>query len=195
MAQKVSASKFPETLPSPYETIVLQRPKPRTVHFAEPTENEPWPQKFHVHHQDDDDDDGPSSSHHEGSQHGDSDNEVPLLVSGEIEDKRHDQPEHHEADPAPVLSAVPQYVRGEEHVSTFVPLQYVAPEPDTLSQPQHHQEQDHSHIPIHHPQPVPPPPPVQHWERPPSPQPPAFEPPKAEWDASRYVSIPSETIV
>ncbi|KAJ5408634.1 hypothetical protein N7509_002517 [Penicillium cosmopolitanum] len=113
----------------------------------------------------------------------------------------------------PVLSIVPQYVRGEENVSTYVPPQSNPPapihhvEPSLESQPVHrehhehherHEQQEHHelhehHEPshdtshIHHPQPIPPPPVTEIFHRPPSPEPesPKFEAPKAEWDAER----------
>ncbi|KAJ6144434.1 hypothetical protein N7470_008329 [Penicillium chermesinum] len=181
----VPAPKFSEIIPSPYETIVLQRPSPRTVRFADQSDStgsEQWPKPFHVHHQDHghhDEDDDPARSHREDPNREDSgsDEEIPLLVSGGVG--------HHGPSPAPVLSAVPQYVRGEEHVSTFVPLQYVAPEPPTHQRSHYHQSHGHSETHLHQPQPLPPPPPVEHWERSRSPDPPAFEAPKAEWDASR----------
>lgn len=104
---------------------------------------------------------------------------------------------------APVLSAVPQYVRGEEHVST-----YISPTPHAqapvfqsekvpTSQPSHLgeplQNQRHSQAPapppsMHHPQPVSPVRQIQE-PRPSSPlrepEVRSFEAPKAEWDASR----------
>ncbi|KAJ5242650.1 uncharacterized protein N7469_000977 [Penicillium citrinum] len=100
----------------------------------------------------------------------------------------------------PLLSIVPQYVRGEEHISTYVPLQANPPvstyqaEPRTEEQPAHHdhdahhedheQSEDTGHI--HHPKPIPPPI-TEVFHRPPSPEPesPKFEAPRAEWDASR----------
>lgn len=124
----------------------------------------------------------------------------------------HPESYHKEAPPltestaVPVLSAVPQYVRGEEHVST-----YVAPPPHigtTVVHGSHqsleHQAEAHSdhhehHQPEHHqlghggthiyqPQPISPRQSVaQIYQRAPSPEPqaPAFEAPRAEWDASR----------
>lgn len=162
----------------------------------------------------------PASSHHEEHY----DDEVPALVSVETQTQQHtpwkQEPEHrpesqdthHHAVPVvhvpvPVLSAVPQYVRGEEHVSTYIPPLAYAPMPIS-HMPQHHQGQpeaqndrdhhDHHHHPpaldtqIHIQQPQPqhvalPPPVVEEYHRPPSPEPevPTFEAPKAEWDASR----------
>ncbi|KAJ5364136.1 uncharacterized protein N7496_009849 [Penicillium cataractarum] len=109
----------------------------------------------------------------------------------------------------PVLSAVPQYVRGEEHVST-----YIAPVPNTQipafqvqrdqhihhqqpeAPPEYHSHQHHqqhapppsSDPPIHHPQPVAPPRSVNEPRQPsppPEPEVPSFEAPRSEWDASR----------
>ncbi|KAJ5278996.1 hypothetical protein N7478_004368 [Penicillium angulare] len=160
---------------------------------------------------------------------------VPALVSSETvhvqsqpdtwqPPSEHNEQSHHDHNApqdkpytteVPVMSAVPQYVRGEEHVSTFIPPGPYAPPPATYvhhpthgTQPeiQHHQPQQHHHHHEHHkeqhqqhqapdhvephiyqPQPVAPPPAVEHWQRPPSPEPeiPTFEAPQAEWDASR----------
>lgn len=143
----------------------------------------------------------PVSFHHEhaGSE------AVPALVSPAHEqtepscqqhDGHHPESYHKEAPPlteptaVPVISAVPQYVRGEEHVSTYVaPLPHIT---TTVShgfrqslehraearsdhhehqQPGHHQP-GHGGTHIYQPQPI-------------SPQAPAFEAPRAEWDASR----------
>jgi hypothetical protein len=108
----------------------------------------------------------------------------------------------------PVLSMVPQYVRGEEHISTFVsPL---PPAPITFAPQVSHetyetqiqaqaqmqtpnQTQAHAqiHYPdghIHQPQPLAPvPPPVIEYQSPPAPVPEVstFEAPRSEWDPSR----------
>jgi hypothetical protein len=107
----------------------------------------------------------------------------------------------------PVLSAVPQYVRGEEHVSTFIPpLPHIPasvfeiPQQSEEAQPEapqeHHQPEnrntdDAGHI--YQPQPIVPTPPLIQLSEPPrspSPEPETFQAPKAEWDASRYVTFP-----
>jgi hypothetical protein len=106
---------------------------------------------------------------------------------------------------------VPQYVRGEEHVSTFVPpMPNTAPITfapplvhETYETPQtHHQqsdgsihvhEQQHHHQPsddrhIYQPQPVTPIPAIIESYQPPrspTPQDPIFEAPKSEWDPAR----------
>ncbi|PYI28748.1 nucleotide-diphospho-sugar transferase [Aspergillus indologenus CBS 114.80] len=109
---------------------------------------------------------------------------------------------HHEVEhqeryvhvPPPFRSAVPQYVRGEEHVAAYIhPHSHqttfaVQTEPTFQRQegsvpeasPRPWQDQAH-----HYQQPAEPLPESQHG--PPSPKPKAqtFEPPKAEWDASR----------
>ncbi|KAJ5477347.1 hypothetical protein N7539_007491 [Penicillium diatomitis] len=104
----------------------------------------------------------------------------------------------------PVLSAVPQYVRGEEHVSAYLPSTghaqtstdspKTAPDPPRqLSQqgPRPHETPSQLHgapAPMHHPQPVSPMRQLQEPRQPsppPEPEVPAFEAPKAEWDASR----------
>ncbi|KAJ5678921.1 hypothetical protein N7462_007165 [Penicillium macrosclerotiorum] len=119
---------------------------------------------------------------------------------------------HHDHPPAPpaatasysempVLSAVPQYVRGEEHVSTYVPPVSYAPMPVFEAQPpaslpeppqEHHGPQSagfESHI--HEPKSAAPelsPKVTETYQPPPSepePEIPSFEAPKAEWDASR----------
>ncbi|CEL09127.1 Putative Glycogenin [Aspergillus calidoustus] len=112
----------------------------------------------------------------------------------QIHQERHqEQPrEHHPPDP--IVSAVPQYVRGEEHVRTYIqPQQHrqTAPhfvqrlpeqEHTVASEPVHHP--DHGQPDAHHQQV----PPVVETHREPTPQPPpetTFEAPKAEWDASR----------
>ncbi|KAJ5157276.1 uncharacterized protein N7482_008376 [Penicillium canariense] len=100
-----------------------------------------------------------------------------------------------------ILSAVPQYVRGEEQVSTYIPplpharipaFQIQRDQHSYHQEPQTHQEhhsQSQSSEPdIHHPQPVAPLPPADelHQAPPPlEPEVPTFEAPKAEWDASR----------
>ncbi|CAP94436.1 glycogenin glucosyltransferase [Penicillium rubens] len=128
----------------------------------------------------------------------------------------HSHPEPHQEHSAPtvvrhaavpVLSMVPQYVRGEEHISTFVsPL---PPAPITLAlrvshetyetqihaqtqmqSPNQTQAQTQIHYPdghIHQPQPLAPVPPVIEYQSPPSPVPevPTFEAPRSEWDPSR----------
>ncbi|KAJ5294623.1 hypothetical protein PENANT_c006G10440 [Penicillium antarcticum] len=154
---------------------------------------EQWPQPHHVHfepeHQ-------PESFHHGGP------SEHHHQHHAQSYDTHH---EHHAApaEPAPVsmLSMVPQYVRGEEHVSTYIPpLPYTAPITfaPKLSHETHHEmpqayqqpldEESHH---IHQPQPVTPIPPIssmgEPYQRPPSPtpEPPVFEAPTYEWDPAR----------
>ncbi|KAL4871554.1 hypothetical protein BDV12DRAFT_183664 [Aspergillus spectabilis] len=117
---------------------------------------------------------------------------VPLLT----EQAHHFQREHHSAQPVyePVISVVPQYVRGEEHVRAYIqqqpPQEHVSHsvqpsqvhEHSVPSEPAHYSGHSDSHVP----QPQPP----TETQRAPSPQPPpeeqtTFEAPKAEWDASR----------
>ncbi|KAJ5818759.1 hypothetical protein N7474_004350 [Penicillium riverlandense] len=153
-----------------------------------------WPEKHQVHSPD-----VPASSHHE---------ETPLLVStqGVPPDTQQTHPIGHHTDystgtvvslPVPVLSVVPQYVRGEEHVSTYIPpLPHASapiishetqPSLEVQNQPAHTHHIPHEDG-IQQPQPTRPVPPVDEpYQRPPSPTPasPIFEAPKAEWDASR----------
>lgn len=103
----------------------------------------------------------------------------------------------------PILSAVPQYVRGEEHVSTFIPPLPHMPASLFAPQQHHHHEhhQEHNQPENHHhsddtghiyqPQPIVPAPSLTQLEqapRAPSPEPVTFEAPQAEWDASRCVN-------
>ncbi|CAG7955278.1 unnamed protein product [Penicillium nalgiovense] len=132
-------------------------------------------------------------------------------------DHGHSEPHQEHSAPAivrhavvPVLSMVPQYVRGEEHVSTFIsPL---PPAPITFAPQVSHetnetqiqtqaqtqtqtqlppQTQAQIHYPdghIHQPQPLAPiPPPIVEYQSPPSPVPEisTFEAPRSEWDPSR----------
>ncbi|KAJ5694738.1 hypothetical protein N7536_005150 [Penicillium majusculum] len=119
---------------------------------------------------------------------------------------------HHAA--VPILSMVPQYVRGEEHVSTFIPPLPPAPitfapqlshetyetqiqtQAQTQAQTQTQtqlptQTQTQIHYPdghIHQPQPLAPiHPPIIEYQSPPSPVPEVstFEAPRSEWDPSR----------
>lgn len=99
---------------------------------------------------------------------------------------------------------VPQYVRGEEHVSTFIPP--LPPAPITFAPQLSHetyetqiqtqaqaqtQTQTQIHYPdghIHQPQPLAPiHPPIIEYQSPPSPVPEVstFEAPRSEWDPSR----------
>ncbi|KAI2719056.1 CAZyme family GT8 [Penicillium roqueforti] len=103
--------------------------------------------------------------------------------------------EHEHSAAVPVLSMVPQYVRGEEHVSTFIPpfppapitfaprLSHETYEPEiqTPTQAQLHYPSGH----IHQPQPLVPIRPISEYQSPPSPAPDAstFEAPT--WDPSR----------
>ncbi|KAL3461528.1 hypothetical protein BJX64DRAFT_277835 [Aspergillus heterothallicus] len=121
----------------------------------------------------------------------------PSNESWNIEQSQSVQAEQHHKRPTPdpIISAVPQYVRGEEHVKTYVqPQEHQQPAPHFVqpysaqtttvsSEPIHHQDLVHSHSPPQH----------VHTMGPynePTPQPPpeeqtSFEAPKAEWDASR----------
>lgn len=164
---------------------------------------------------------GSVSFHHEDLRSDD----VPALVSATDEqtESSHQHHGHHveyhppseqhtgPAPAVPILSAVPQYVRGEEHVSAYIPpLPHIPAsvfsvshqgsdrQPEAL--PEHHEHHEHqpAHQPpmtsephIYQPQPVGPTSPIaQLYQRPPSPEPepPTFEAPRAEWDAARYVS-------
>ncbi|KAJ5625541.1 hypothetical protein N7510_001850 [Penicillium lagena] len=128
----------------------------------------------------------PASSHHEEAPGRE---EAPLLVST--------QGVPIESPSVPVLSVVPQYVRGEEHVSTYIPTlpHTSAPTVSHETQTSHevHTQPAHTHhIPHEHgtqqTQSTTSVPPVDEpHQRPPSPTPasPIFEAPKTEWDASR----------
>lgn len=180
----------------------------RTTQLADysGTSHQQWPEPQHVHYTEDQ----PVGSHHEIH----SDDDVPALVSvdaqaqhtplQEICEHRPEFDDHHPAEIAvnvPIMSAVPQYVRGEEHVSTFIPPLPHGPVP--ISYGQHHhcagqpevqdesgnqQQPEHDTESHFQPQPVEVSPPVvEEYHRPPSPEPEiqTFEAPKAEWDASR----------
>ncbi|KAJ5748369.1 uncharacterized protein N7511_010065, partial [Penicillium nucicola] len=174
------------------------------AHGNQPTEshNEQWPQPHHVHF---DQQHQPESFHHEEISHhkGHAAIEHHTEHHAQSYDASH---EHHAAPgqptPAPVLSMVPQYVRGEEHVSTYIPpLPYTAPitfAPKLSHEMTHHeipqvyqQQPDEGSHQIHSPQPVTPIPPIasmgEPYQRPPSPtpEPPTFEAPKYEWDPAR----------
>ncbi|KAJ5915058.1 hypothetical protein N7454_011170 [Penicillium verhagenii] len=127
----------------------------------------------HFHHAEDQS----VSYHHE---EGHSREDAPALVSLESREAHYVPPQHdHHAvnrdtftPHIPVLSAVPQYVRGEEQYSTFIPPVHYAPAPVI-----------HEHHVSHEARPEA----VEHWHRAPSPEPEVthFQAPKAEWDASR----------
>lgn len=164
-----------------------------------------WPQPYHVASQEHE---RPASSHHEDS-HQDSHS----IEHTSAEAHQQDHPEtsnqntSHPA-PIPIMSMVPQYVRGEEHVSTFVPpLPHSAPItfPPPLShetyqtplahhQPPHEGGNDEPQIQtsdgghIHQPQPMTPIPSfVESFQPPrsPSPEVPIFEAPQSEWNPER----------
>ncbi|KAL2822518.1 hypothetical protein BJX63DRAFT_417584 [Aspergillus granulosus] len=116
--------------------------------------------------------------------------------------QEHQEHHHEHLTHVPTISAVPQYVRGEEHVRTYIrPQQYQQPAPQFTQPPQHFvqppsmQGPSVPSEPVHHPDPVhlhalhqQEPMVEPHHE--PTPQPPpdvqtSFEAPKAEWDASR----------
>ncbi|GES60837.1 putative capsule-associated protein CAP1 [Aspergillus terreus] len=96
--------------------------------------------------------------------------------------------------PAPVLSVVPQYVRGEEHVATYV-TQHPGTTTAAIPAQQHLETEipQTSHAPSHpsgpqaYQAPTEPAPPSEpsHQPAPIQPEPPIFEAPKSEWDASR----------
>ncbi|KAL6233437.1 hypothetical protein BDW75DRAFT_232013 [Aspergillus navahoensis] len=104
--------------------------------------------------------------------------------------------EHHTEKPfhEPVISVVPQYVRGEEHVTAYIQQQpheehihhFIqlpsVREPRTPTEPAHPSEEYYSHTPQ-------PPAPIKTQgtlsPQPPPQEEPRFEAPKAEWDASR----------
>ncbi|KAJ5514248.1 Glycosyl transferase family 8 [Penicillium fimorum] len=135
--------------------------------------------------------------------HGES-HQVPPVEHGYSE-PHHEQPAptHVQNAAVPVLSMVPQYVRGEEHVSTFIPPLPSAPitftpqvshetygtqiqtqaQTQTQAQAQIHYPDGH----IHQPRPLVPIPPIIEYQSPPSPVPEVstFEAPKSEWDPSR----------
>ncbi|KAJ6036554.1 hypothetical protein N7540_000833 [Penicillium herquei] len=116
-----------------------------TAHARQDSWHQPH-QEFHEHHQ--------HQEHHEHQDY----HEHP-------HHHHHHETHHHEPHHVsnitnvPVLSAVPQYVRGEEHVSAFIPPMPYAPAPETHvhhptygTQPdtnhphyQHHQHQHHDH--------------------------------------------------
>ncbi|KAJ5084593.1 hypothetical protein NUU61_009172 [Penicillium alfredii] len=163
-----------------------------------------WPEPHHVHV----DESGSVRFHYEEAQQ---DEHVPALVSAvsqpsdtsrpqpqHYEEPHNHYPTHHAASSVevPVLSVVPRYVRGEEHVSTYIPpLPHQpapishAPQPkETHQMPPTHPAPSDSERHIHQPQPVAPIPPINepHQQAPwPEPETPAFEAPKVEWDASR----------
>ncbi|KAJ5163460.1 Glycosyl transferase family 8, partial [Penicillium coprophilum] len=130
----------------------------------------------------------------------------------------HSEPHHEHHAPAyvrhaavPVLSMVPQYVRGEEHVSTFIPPLPSAPitfapqvnhdtygtqiqthaqtgtQEQTQAETQTHTQIHYPDVHIHQPRPLAPIPPIIDFQSPPSPVPEVstFEAPKSEWDPSR----------
>lgn len=114
----------------------------------------------------------------------------PMALS--TEQARMDPHGHTEDMQAPALSVVPQYVRGEEHVSAYIQPSHQIP---SAQHTEHHWEPDstvhHDGLNIfhlHHEHPAEPTPtPREEFQTPSAPQPEAetFEPPKAEWDASR----------
>ncbi|KAL3495431.1 hypothetical protein BJX62DRAFT_222637 [Aspergillus germanicus] len=154
-------------------------PTPSKVTWAteqsQPVQVEPAHEHYHEHRQE-----HHHVHHHEHEQH--------------HQEQHREQPREHHA-PDPIVSAVPQYVRGEEHVRTYIqPQQYQQPAPHFV-QPLSEQRHTVASEPVHHPDPVQPhahqqAPPVVETHHQPTPQPPpevetTFEAPKAEWDASR----------
>lgn len=129
----------------------------------------------------------------------------PTPVAGSSRPTEHEQRQEQravESVQAPIVSAVPRYVRGEEHVTA-----YIHPQSGETSFVAHNEPQSHAHE-FSVPSNVQAPPPqsqhVQHEyhqqptapvhvpeEQPPAPPSPkpevqtTFEPPKAEWDASK----------
>ncbi|CAG8092312.1 unnamed protein product [Penicillium salamii] len=177
-------------------------------HYEQPATSETWSQPYHVASQEDEQ---PGSSHHEHSHQ-----DAPSFehTHGETQHRQgHTEPTyhthaHHNPVPAPILSMVPQYVRGEENVSTFVPpMPHSAPitfapplshETYQTSQAHHeppnegdhgqesHQQSDGGHI--HQPQPVTPITSIVESFQPPrspSPEVPMFEAPQSEWNPAR----------
>ncbi|KAI2819191.1 CAZyme family GT8 [Aspergillus niger] len=129
----------------------------------------------------------------------------PTPVAGSSIPTEHEQRQEQravESVQAPIVSAVPRYVRGEEHVTA-----YIHPQSGETSFVAHNEPQSHAHefsVPSNVQAPPPQPQHVQHGyhQQPTAPvhvpeeQPPAlpspkpevqttFEPPKAEWDASK----------
>ena len=99
----------------------------------------------------------------------------------------------------PVMSVVPQYVRGEEHVSAFrgslvhtaAPIPHAHQQGYDVAQEPHHSHgyAEHRECQVDRPEPVVLPSPTgEVHPRLPSPEP-TFEAPKSEWDASRYVRV------
>ncbi|OGM44573.1 glycosyl transferase family 8 protein [Aspergillus bombycis] len=122
----------------------------------------------------------------------------PVVTPAEAE--RPIQKEHHDnkSVQVPVLSVVPQYVRGEEHVSAYIQPHYEAPisshveqppgtqvsilvtssaPPDTAKSQVYQQSEEHLPEAGEH---------LQHSHKPPpSPEPQEFEPPRTQWDPAR----------
>ncbi|GAD97764.1 glycogenin [Paecilomyces variotii No. 5] len=104
--------------------------------------------------------------------------EVPVNLPHNVPDI---PPQRREQEQARIVSAVPQYVRGEEHVSAYIPLSH---EPQRQGWHPHQEEPRHEqHVPsapaaVYQPPPQKAPSPEPQKERP-------FSPPQAEWDASR----------
>ncbi|CAG8100899.1 unnamed protein product [Penicillium olsonii] len=175
-------------------------------HYEQPATSETWPQPYHVVPQEDE---GLGSSYHEDL-HQVAPSFEPIHEESphqhHVEPSHHTPITHHNPAPAPTLSMVPQYVRGEEHVSTFVPpLPRTAPitfapplshetyqtshahhEPPNEGghEQEHHQQSECGHI--HQPQPVAPiASVVESFQPPRSPSPEIFEAPQSEWNPAR----------
>lgn len=176
------------------------------VNPAESTDEPPHEPEVHFQ---------PEGSRIEYGEHRTSQDQVPFSTDGTISQKEPSPPavvavhqEEHATPaagqdittPAPIRSAVPQYVRGEEHISAYIQphaeTTFVVAQPDPISgrreinvplppleipgtsQPPFYQQPAEA---------------VPETAKPPvslSPGPatPTFEPPKAEWDASRFVA-------
>ena len=136
----------------------------------------------------------PEQSHHVHDTTTSNPDTLPSLSELDSMSTQPDLEDHTEPDIAaatkqkPALSVVPQYVRGEEHVSTYIqPIRSPGmprvsqmgeePKSDTTSQPEVISQSQKPTEPESQPKSVP--------KR--APSPPIFEPPMAEWDASRYV--------
>ncbi|KAE8403089.1 nucleotide-diphospho-sugar transferase [Aspergillus pseudonomiae] len=125
---------------------------------------------------------------------------IPGPVVTPAEAERPIQKEHHDSKSVqvPILSAVPQYVRGEEHVSAYIqphyetpigshveqpsgmqanmPVTYSVP-PDAAQSQAYQQSEEHPPEAGEH---------SQHSHKPPpSPEPQEFEPPRTQWDPAR----------
>ncbi|OJJ39449.1 hypothetical protein ASPWEDRAFT_374537 [Aspergillus wentii DTO 134E9] len=125
----------------------------------------------------------------------------PVAVHVEHAQTYHHEPHLDERKQAPVLSAVPQYVRGEEHITTYIqPIPHPpvtqaeqpiwGPEPNIPQNPTPpvdlgFQTQQHPAQPVSTPGVVEQCQESSSFPNPPEPASPVFEPPTMDWDASR----------